>query len=331
MKTKLIAIIGGVIVIIGVGFAVWYFMKDETATTVATNFDSGIYYRLPNLEDQTGILSRVGMLLGFRAEMSPVDFDIAAMKAVYPDNDRLFVLAPNGSRTTVTVDGLYQMARPTLSPDASRVAVQATTQIHPRGETADPTELEIFVVNLSDGTWQQISQSGVLPTESPTWFNTVNRIAYSSFSVEDGVDIHIYDLDVPGEVSLIQDAGWHGLAISKDDTKLLIPNSLEVRSLPDGRLLEKLESRVVAGLSHLAFVLALDAGDADSPFLDGDWSPNGTMIIFDVVVTESGTQRIAVVTATADGSDVTVVAGPLVANPEFSNNFNFSQLNPVWL
>lgn len=309
--------------------------KPVTTQTINSNtsstFTSGIYYRLPNTSDPSAILSRIGSPLGFSAQMSPVDFDISASKAVYADDDTLYIVSPDGRTSPVTVTGLYQMARPTLSHDGSRVAVQATRTAHAAGDAADPSELKIFVVDLADGSWEQISPDGTVPNESPTWFNQSNRLAYSSFSPTAGVDIHIYDLDKQREVLTIEDAGWHGLAVSKDDGRLLVPNSLKIYDTITGQQIADVNDSLSLGLLGLGYQVVADAGDADSPFLDGDFSPDDKELVVDVAILRQGETRSLIVTINLQTNFVKVAAGPLSVNPAFSNNFNFSQVNPLWL
>lgn len=263
--------------------------------------------------------------------MSPVDYDIQPLRVLYADNDTMNYVSREAGNMPVTFRGVYQMARPSESPDGTRVAVQGTKTAHPAEQAADPSELKIFVIDLQTDSATQISPDSATPAESPTWFNTSNKIAYSTFSPTDGVDIHIYDLDQGKETLVIENAGWHGLAVSKDDTKIFVPNSMRVYSTATGELLADLKDEASAGIALAGFTLLTTAGDSNSPFLDGDWSPDGTQLVFDVVEVEHSEPHTTIFTMNIDGTNIQAVAGPLDVNPDFSNNFNFSQSNPIWI
>jgi hypothetical protein len=306
-------------------------MSNATIDDQIGKFPSGIYYRLPNRNDPSAILSRIGTPLTPQTVMSPVDFSIRTTRAVYANNNEIFYVTPTGINQNVAFPGIYQMARPSLSPTGLRVAVQATRTPHGPEEAADPTELQIFVVDVAPDIVTQISPDEAVPHESPVWFNQSNKIAYSSFSERDGVDIHIYDLDQNKEVLTIQNAGWHGIAVSKDDTKIFVPNSMRIYSAVTGELLVDLKATVTAGLAAAEFPLASNIGDSGSPFLDGDWSPDGTQLVFDAIIVDHSEPHSVLFTMQADGTGITAITDRLEVNPDFSNNFNFSQVNPIWL
>ncbi len=301
-----------------------------SALAPAATFDKGIYYRTPNFQDPTAILSRVDSPLNTQIVMTPVSFDIRPDSAVYANDDTLYLVSPDGSKKTIKVPNLYQMARPAFSPDGKRVAVQATPISHPPGQTADPGELKIFVISLDTGTPVQISPPSNVPNESPTWFKQSNKVVYSSFSATVGVDLHVYDVDKSQEILLIPGAGWHGIAVSKDDRLLLVPNSMRVYNLQTGAMVSDLRSVISAGIVQTGWQLQTGVGDSKSPFWDGSWSPDGTQFVFDVAVQRNGQTGAVIFTTNADGSSVVVKTNLFSLNPAFSNNLNFSQLDPRW-
>src|SRR5260370_7932863 len=80
--------------------------------------------------------------------------------------------------------------------------------------------VDIFVVSFSAGSFRKISD---LPwnEEAPEWFPQSNRVAYSSFSPSDGVNLHVYDLDLDKETLLVKDGGALHLAVSPDEKPIL--------------------------------------------------------------------------------------------------------------
>lgn len=303
----------------------------KSTNTAASVFPRGMYYRVPNLVDPSAVLTHQTELFVQDITMSPVDFDVQAQQAIYPNDSRLVIVAPDGTERSVTATGIYQIARPSLSPDGTRVAVQATATKHPDGQAANPSELKIFVVDLRTGSTQQVSSSGLVPNESPTWFNQSDRILYSTFSAAEGVDVHVYDLDLGKIVLTVQDIGWHGIAVSKDDQLFFVPNSMRTYSVSTGALVSDLKAKVTAGILALGFTLQTSVGDSGSPFLDGDWSLDGKQLVFDVAVIQDGRRGVVIFTVATDGTNVLSVSELIPVNPVFSNNLNYSQLNPIWL
>lgn len=172
-------------------------------------FVSGIYFRRPQLQTPGGTLTLSGGRVLARIEMPSGGFSIHADRLVFSDSmSTLFLVSADGATRALPVQGLFRLARPSLSPSGDRVAVQAS-------ETRDeqPENLDIFVVELNSGRWSKISHLPV-NEESPAWFPASNRIAYSSFSPEQGVNLHIVDSETGLETSSIPDGGAISVAIS---------------------------------------------------------------------------------------------------------------------
>ena len=102
-------------------------------------------------------------------------YSINKDKVVFTDNrSTLIIITPSGEQKNVLVSGLYQMGRPTLSPDGLSVAVQASED-----PAVPPNSLNIYIVSLATGAWQRISNLPV-NEEGPRWYPHSSKIAYSS-------------------------------------------------------------------------------------------------------------------------------------------------------
>lgn len=311
-------------------------VQNTNRVSPESSFTSGVYYRLPNTNNPNGILSSLDRELGFTATMLPVDFDISLDMAVYANDSALYFVSSEGNVTKITVNGLYAMARPSLSPDGTMVAVQATDQ-RPSGGSPDPQSLEIFIVDTDSGSViAQVSPSeDGLPAESPTWFHRSSRLAYSTFSADSGVDIHIVDVtdtSMMRETLTIQDAGWLHIAIAPDDSVLLVPVTMRIYDLTDGSLIADLKDETLAGLADSPYTRDTRfTGDLDNFPLDGSFSPDGQSIVFDGAVTQGDSTGMIISTIDRDGTNFHILSDFIPTNPTFSNNNNYSQLNPVWL
>ena len=191
--------------------------------------------------------------------------------------------------------------------------------------------MNIYVVNLTDGKYQRIS---FLPLneESPEWFHTSNKIAYVSFSPQDGLMIHVYDADQKKEVLSIANAGGSQIAVSKDDKKILDPVRLKIYDARSGNVIADLKPNVLAGLNKSGYRISTQfPGQANlgAFALDGDFSKDGKHIVMDGAVTKNGVEQILMFTVSSDGLHFTVLNTTNV-DPSFSNNNNFSQLDPTW-
>jgi hypothetical protein len=302
-------------------------MIDAADSGPPPSFGPGIYYRQPNLSDPTGVLTRVAPPLASSLVMSPVGFDVRGDQVVFPYPAGLVVVDSSGRRREVPVPGLYGVVRPSLSPDGRRVAVQASST-----PTKPATDLDIFVLSLDDGSSQRISD---LPwnEESPAWFPHSNRIAYSSFSPTDGVNLHVYDVDAGKETLLVKDGGALHVVVSPDEKQILDFWRLRAYDSTTGALVSDLRAVIEAALSASGY-----APDAAHPgqggrmtfVLDGAFSPDGKSLVLDGAVTRDGQSGSVLFTTPLTPVALTAVSAIIPLNYTFSNDNNFSQLYPTW-
>lgn len=261
--------------------------------------------------------------------MNPGGFSIRADRLVYPGgSDGLIIAAPTGASRTVRVPGLYQVARPSLSPDGRSAAVQASED-----PNTPPGSLNIYVVDLANGTWRRISDRPV-NEESPEWFPKSNRIAYSSFLPQSGVNLHVYDLDAQRDVLTVPGGGGIHLAVSPDERTILEPGRMGLYDVATGNRLADLREEAIAGVRGAGFEMDtryLGQANRGTFPLDGTFSPDGRTIVFDGAVRRGNEYGIVMGQMSLTGTGFRVLSDLVPVNPAFSNNNNYSQLNPVWL
>jgi len=242
---------------------------------------------------------------------------------VYADGGALYWVTPGGQQIYIPTLGLNGIARPSLSPDATKAVVQASE--------SSGSDLNIYVVDLFTGRSQRIS---FLPVneESPEWFPNANRIAYMSFSPTAGIQTHIYDVDAQREVLVINDGYIHA-AISKDSRRLLNTNRMRIYDTTTGALVSDLRDKVMAAIAGLGYQPDTrypgQANLGTFP-LDADFSPDGQSIVFDGAVQGSGQYGVVIFRMTIAGDNVTPLTDLIAVDPARSNNHNYSQLNPAW-
>ena len=288
-------------------------------------FLPGIYYRQPDLDSFDTVLTKLEGPLPRQISWSGAGFDIRSDAVVFTDNDKVFLVDPDGRERRITAEGIFQMVRPSLSPDGERVAVQAAES--PGGD------LNIYTVDLKTGKAARISFLSV-NEESPEWFPNQNKIAYTSFHPVEGLTLHVYDVDAGKEVLSIKDGGSIHLAVSPDGSLLFNPTLARLYDAATGKVVSDLKDKVLAGLEALGYKpdtrFPGQAGKGTFP-LDADFSPDGSHIVFDGAVEHDGTYGLVIFRMTITGADVTPLTDIIEVDPSFSNNNNFSQLNPSWL
>jgi photosystem II stability/assembly factor-like uncharacterized protein/Tol biopolymer transport system component len=275
------------------------------------------------------VLTKLGERLPVTIQLIPGNFSISPEHVVFTDNqDTVHLVSPAGAVQRARAQGLYQMGRASLSPDGARVAVQASED--PR---VPPGSLNIYVVELASGQWRRIS---ALPVneESPRWFPRSNRIAYSSFDPDAGLDLHIYDWVQQREVQVIRGAGGISVAISPDERMLFEPSLVRLYNLASGQMTADLRPAVIAALTRAGYEMDTRyPGQANrgTAMLDATFSPDGTAIVFDSAVKRGDRYGNIIAQISTQGADFRVLQDMLPVNPAFSNLNNYSQVNPVWL
>lgn len=301
----------------------------DDVVDAASPFPPGIYHREPGGAGP-GAPGTLRGPSGFDVDVSLPSggFDVGPGVIVLPGENGLRLVAPDGTVRDVATD-LGHVARPSLSPDGMRAVVQAT-----RGEPSDapPRDLGIFVVDLATGEATAIA-SRPYNEESPEWFPDGRRIAYSSFSPEEGVDLHVFDLDAGLDVLDVDDAGAIHLAVSDDGTRILDPGRALLRDAATGEVVADLREEIVAGLEAAGWSVDTrfpgQAGRGTFP-LDGDVSPAGDALVLDGAVERDGAHGVLLFRVAADGSAFEVLSGPFEVDPAATNGLNYSETNPLW-
>ena len=290
----------------------------------------GIYYRYPRTSDPGAFLLKLSDVMLTTVNTFPSGYSINKDKVVFTDNmNTVITIAPDGQQKNITASGLYQMGRPTLSPDGLTVAVQASED-----PAVPANSLNIYTVSLANGAWQRISNLPV-NEEAPRWFPRSNKVAYTSFSPTDGINIHIYDVSAQREVMQIGNmAGGLSLAITADEKYILSPSLMRIYDLQTGNMTTDLRPTILTALTNAGF-------EQDTRFpgqanrgtytLDGSFSPDGKTIVFDGAVKRGTSYGLIMARINVDGTGFTLLSDIIPNTPSFSNNNNYSQINPYWL
>lgn len=300
-----------------------------TPATAAT-FPPGIYYRLPGTGNPSAVLTRIDGALPSRLVLPPGGFDLRGQALVYAAESRVIVAAADGTSKVTEVDRLYSLARPSLSPDGTRVAVQATrTPVQPG---RPPANLGVFVIDLRTKAFVELPGTEE-NEESPEWFPTGDRVLYSSFSPTAGVNLHVYDVAAQREVLTLTDGGALHMAVSPDGLRILDMWRFRIYDAATGAMQADLLAGVRASLvsAGLAMDPVHNGRDGRGSFpLDGAFSPDGRSIVFDGAVVQGTRSGLMLFTVGVDGAGFRAISGLIEADAAFTNNFNYSPLNPLW-
>jgi hypothetical protein len=320
------------------------------APAAVTIFESDVYYVDPSPSSPGGMLATWS---GTPLDIS-IDgqgFDISPKKLVWanPGSAELNVVKPGGAVDTVELDGLFAPARPSLSPDGSQVAIQATeTLVDPE---VGPQNLAIYVVGLASGEWRRLTDLPPEPVpgyEVPEWLFPGDRIAY--WAADGGCQvIRIVDA-VTGDVEVeIKDDGPTGcftpnestgprfhFTASRDGDLILIAGQLQIYDSHTAELLDDVRDETLELLAGAGYVpderFAGQGGGGTAP-LDATFSDNASSIMFDAAVRKVSDGSYGVLVGWIDraATVLEIAVDPIDVEPSLSNNHNFSQLNPVWL
>lgn len=319
------------LVIMVVVFAGWRALskdnKSQSTSKPSSVFSPGIYFRDVNTKSPEGVLAKVDGSLPVQISMSPVGYDIRSDKVVYCADNICNIASPDGSKKQVTMTGLHGVARPSFSSDGDKIAVQASA-------TAGPpfTDLNIYVVDIATGKYERVGDLS-WNEESPRFFHKSNKLAYSSFSPTAGVNIHVHDLDNKKEEAVFKNQGNLQIAISHDDTYILNPFKLQIYDAQSGATIADLKAKVMQALTAKGY--ALDKtnngaqGQGSFP-LDGSFSPDGKHLVLEGAVTKNESTGSIIFQIDMNGDNFKVLKEVMQTNAAFTNNNNFSQINPVW-
>jgi hypothetical protein len=321
-------------------------------------FKRGIYYVQPALDHPGGTLRLAGGVLKRTFSFDGnTGWAINRHRLVWASGSDVHIVSPAGSVRIVHVQGLYAIGRPSLSPDGTTIAVQATET--PVQASTPPQFLTVYVIKLADGTWTQLVPPSSNPrtgNELPEWDPAGGAIAdqgigdYGLPADGGGCDIFkIVDATTRAERLTIRNDGTTGcyrpargvldgprfhISFTRDGRKLLSVGQMRTYDTSTGALLSDIHDKVLAALSAAGYQpdgrFPGQGGGGTFP-LDGSFSPDGKAIVFDGAVQKDGSFGVLLMRINADGSGFKILAGPLTVNPQFSNNHNYSQLNPYWL
>jgi hypothetical protein len=183
------------------------------------------------------------------------------------------------------------------------------------------------VVRVGDLPWNE---------ESPRFFPVGARLAYSSFSPADGVNLHIYDFDLDREVLLARDIGALQIAISPNGDRIVDPRRMRIYDAATGAVVHDLLAPLVASLPAAGFTLderfKNEPGMPDRGVhpLDAAFSPDGTELVLDWSLRRGAEYGNLLMRLSIEARQLRVLTDLIPANPEFTNHNNFSQINPIW-
>ena len=327
-------------------------------------FPAGLYYVQPALDHPGGKIRILNGTIPRDVDFTAQGFDVSPdfiATAEYDSDSQMSDIVlwrADGSTQRVAVaPGLYGVTRPSLSPDATRVAVQATeTPFTPPSNM--PQYLSVYIIELATGKWTRLvplSSDPATGNELPKWFPSSDRIAHQGieFVDENGSQtacqvIRVYDVASALPVLTIRRNGTTGcyqpingveegprfhFAVSQDSARLIIVGEMQIYDAKTGSLLSDIHQKVMDALSAAGYTpdarFPGQGGGGTFP-LDGTFSPDGKSIVFDGAVQKNGAYGVLLMQVNTDGTGFTILQGPIQVTPEFSNNHNYSQVNPNW-
>jgi hypothetical protein len=325
--------------VIGLAALAWCALAVPTSAQFPpATFNPGIYYRLPNTNNTDNADARLARLddpLLPEIHMAPVGWDMCGDQVVFPspqDPEGLVLTPAVGEPRLVLPVGIFRIVRPSFSPDCRRVAVQASAT---PGIVGGVEDLNIYVIDVETGAVLRVGNLS-WNEESPRFFPVGNRLAYSSFSPTEGVNLHVYDFDRGREVLRASGIGALQIAISPNGDRVLDPRTMRIYDAATGAVTADFLAALVATLPATGF--ALDERFKDPPGnpnrglypLDASFSPDGTFVVLDWALRQGDRYGNVLMRLSLDARQLTVLTDLIPTNPDFTNRNNYSQLNPVW-
>jgi Tol biopolymer transport system component len=247
------------------------------------------------------------------------------------DRRSLRTTRPSGTATTIQVGGLFHPARPSVSPDGKWALVQAADHEVLTGGAGD--DLDIYLIDVRQGSAVPISHESV-NEESPEWIPGTDRVLWSSFDPQAGIDAVVYNVTTDQIVRRIPNGGGLHLDVAHDAKTYLDAARMQIYSLETGQLVADLRATILSSLRDAGYEpddrYPGQANRGTFP-MDGAFSPDGSQLVFDGAVKKEGAYGVIVARANRDGTAFQVLTPLLQVDPAFSNNHNFSQLNPMWI
>lgn len=301
----------------------------------------------PALGRPGGELEILDGTLPRRVDFGGIGYDVGRDFVISTPGDGLVLHHADGKDERVAVPGLFALGRPSLSPDAKHVAVQATET---RPAPGSVPLFTVYTVEIATGKWRRIAPIPAAPdaqSELPFWYPSGDRIAHWG-TREQCLVIRVRDAATGNEVIAIGRNGTAGcyqpergvldgprfhVSVSRDSSRLLIPGQLQVYDAKTGALLADAHQRALDALAAAGYKPDArypgQAGAGTFP-LDGALSPDSRQIVFDGAVEKAGQFGVLLCRIDVDGTGFTVLRGPVQVEPRHSNFHNFSQLLPRW-
>lgn len=315
-------------------------------------FSAGIYYEKPTPGDPgNGTIKLLGGSIPTISVSGNSGFDVGQV-LVWASGSTLHVVSPSGSDRLLVIPDLFEIRRPSLSPDGTQVVVQAT-QTEQQGEANDQWQTT-YVIDLATGAWRLLAGTGSMPYEGndlPVWLQAGNEIAYESTEVKDTQNclvVNVADASTgtvkrtlrrdgtsgcETPVSILYESPRMHMAFSTDAKKMLLVGTLQLFDAQTGAPIGSLHDKALAGLQAAGYVPddRYPSRTGDSPFaLAGAFSPDGTKVVFDGAVKKGNTYDQLVMQINIDGSGFKIIAGPFEADEPFVSGNALSLLSVVW-
>ena len=323
---------------------------DATADVVVDastpTFPSGTYYVEPFGTQLGGTIRELGGKLTFAPTITGIGFDVNPASIVSTDNaSTLRFTSALGVTTTLAIKGLYALVRPSFSPDGKFVAVQATeTAVNPPNP---PEYLTIYRVNTTTGDWTKLApatNTKLSGNELPEWFSDGKRVSFQGIENDCNI-LRVINLSPLQTLLTINSGGTTGcfqsslqtgprfhMAVSADAKKILSVGQMQTFDADTGALVSDIRTQVLSALTTAGY--APDTrfsgqGNGGTFPLDGTFANGDKEIIFDGAVSKNGSYGVVLCSIKIDGTGFSILKGPLSVDPSFSNNHNFSQINPI--